>query len=249
MTRTSRVRRVAATDLAVLSLAVVAGTASLAHPASAAPDSSTITLLNKAHADNLRAELLVGNYSDTIDDFDPIALHKLVSSSGNIGDVVSSLVQNVNTQGWDGTQGEWTATLKNGTVLWWSDANSWPLRVSLAQQYGLHGMALWALDLSDPIPVASAQADDFSINDSPSSGSVSAGGSATSTVSTAAASGSAESVALTASGAHTANWDTPAIGTVTLARAAGTNSVLFSNTGTTGDVPDIDKITVPADYS
>ena len=242
----------AVTDLAVLSLAtlaVVAGTASLAHPASAAPDSSTITLLNKAHADNLRAELLVGNYSDTIDDFDPTALHKLVSSSGNIGDVVSSLVQNVNTQGWDGAQGEWTATLKNGTVLWWSDAKSWPLRVSPAQKYGLHGMALWALDLSDPIFVTSAQADDFSISDSPSSGSVSAGGSATSTVSTAAASGSAESVALTASGAHTANWDTPAIGTVTLVRAAGTNSVLFSNTGTTGDVPDIDKITVPADYS
>lgn len=263
-----------------------------------APDSTTITLLNKAHADNLRAEFLVGNYSDSIGDFDPTALHKLVSSSSNIKKVVSSLVGDVNSQGWDGitvdfesiesqdaqglvnfvtalkvampagkpvsvdvtafpdaadypangynltalgnaadyialmaydehgptwngvgpigglpwqesclqqiladvpadkvdlgvagygytwpttgtgvqvgdaqarqmvandgstatwnsTQGEWTATLKNGTVLWWSDAKSWPLRVTLAQKYGLHGMALWALDLSDPIPVTS----------------------------------------------------------------------------------------------
>ena len=44
-----------------------------------APDSTTITLLNKAHADNLRAEFLVGNYSSAIGDFDPTALHKLVS--------------------------------------------------------------------------------------------------------------------------------------------------------------------------
>jgi spore germination protein YaaH len=263
-----------------------------------APDSSTITLLNKARADKLRAEFLVGNYSEAIGDFDPAALHKLVSSSRNIGKVVSSLVGDVKAHGWDGitvdfesiqsqdaqglvdfvttlksampsgktvavdvtafpdaadypangydltalgnaadrialmaydehgptwngvgpigglpwqesclqqvladvsaakvdlgvagygytwprtgtgvqvtdaqarqmvqsdgstaiwdgTQGEWTATLKNGTVLWWSDAKSWPLRATLAQKYGLHGMALWALDLSDPIPVAS----------------------------------------------------------------------------------------------
>ncbi|HWG25065.1 glycosyl hydrolase family 18 protein, partial [Actinospica sp.] len=293
---------------------------------------------------------------------------------------------------WDSTQGEWTATLQDGTVLWWSDAKSWPLRVTLAQKYGLHGMALWALDLSDPIPVTS-QADDFSISDSPGSGSVSAGGSATSTISTAVASGSPQAVALTASGAPagvtvsfspasvgagssstmtvvattssvaagtypitvtgtaasgsrtatytlsvngvgtstsyeaeasssalaggakaiacsacsgggrigylggsgtltmknvtvstsgnyaitvaytngdasslklmvsanggtavtftgapSANWDTPATGTLTLALAAGGNSILFSNTHTTGDVPDIDKITVPATH-
>ena len=501
-----------------------------------APDSSTITLLNKAHADSLRAEFLVGNYSDSIGDFDPTALHKLVSSSSNISKVVSSLVSDVNSQGWDGvtvdfesiqsqdaqglvnfvaalksaipagktvsvdvtafpdaadypangynltalgnaadrialmaydehgptwngvgpigglpwqesclqqvladvaaskvdlgvagygytwptsgtgvqvtdaqarqmvqsdgstatwdsTQGEWTVTLKNGTVMWWSDAKSWPLRVSLAQKYGLHGMALWALDLSDPIPVTS-QANDFSLSDSPSSGAVTAGGSATSTVSTAVAAGSAQSVALSASGAPagvtvsfspssvnagssstmtvstsspvaagtypititgtaasgshtatytlsvngstgtatsyeaeastsvlaggaqvvscsacsggarvgylggsgtltmkgvtvsaagkytvtvaytngdasslklmlsvnggtavtftgapTANWDTPSTGTITLTLAAGSNNILFSNTGTTGDVPDIDKITVPANHS
>jgi spore germination protein len=588
MTSPSRLRRVVVAPVAILgvaTLAVVAATASLAHPASAAsplavtgyaesggattaaeidasapamstvgvdgvninsagtsvpaPDSTTITLLNKAHADNLRAGFLVGNYSDAIGDFDPTALHKLVSSSTNISKVVSSLVGDVTSQGWDGitvdfesiqsqdaqglvnfvtalkaampsgkpvsvdvtafpdasdypangynltalgnaadyialmaydehgptwngvgpigglpwqesclqqiladvpaakvdlgvagygytwptsgtgvqvsdaqarqmvqsdgstatwdsTQGEWTVTLKNGTVMWWSDAKSWPLRVSLAQKYGLHGMALWALDLSDPIPVTS-QANDFSISDGPSSGTVSAGGSTTSSISTAVASGGAQSVALTASGAPagvtvsfspasvsagssstmtvattasvaagtypitvtgsaasgshtatytltvsasgggtgvstsyeaeasssvlaggaqavscsacsggarigylggsgtltmkgitvptagnytitvaytngdasslslklsvnggtavtftgapTANWDTPANGTVTLALAAGSNSILFSNKSTTGDVPDIDKITVPANHN
>jgi len=264
-----------------------------------APDSTTRTLLKKAHADKLRAEFLVGNYSESIGDFDPAALDDLVSSSSNINRVVSSLVGSVNSQGWDGitvdfesidsqdeqglvnfvtalksampsgktvtvdvtafpdaadypangydltalgaaadrialmaydehgptwngvgpigglpwqesclkqvladvpaskvdlgvagygytwptsgtgvqvsdaqarqlvqddgatatwnsTQGEWTATLSDGTVLWWSDAKSWPLRVALAQKYGLHGMALWALDLSDPIPVTSS---------------------------------------------------------------------------------------------
>ena len=585
MTPTSRLRRVVVPEIAILALAtlaVVAGTASLAHPASAAPalavtgyaesggattgaeidasapamstvgvdgvninsagtsvpapDSTTITLLNKAHADNLRAEFLVGNYSDAIGDFDPTALDKLLSSSSNTSKVVSSLVGDVTSQGWDGitvdfesieskdeqglvnfvtalkaampagktvsvdvtafpdaadypangynltalggaadrialmaydehgptwngvgpigglpwqesclqqvladvpaakvdlgvagygytwptsgtgvqvtdaqarqmvqsdgstatwdsTQGEWTVTLKNGTVMWWSDAKSWPLRVALAQKYSLHGMALWALDLSDPIPVTS-QSNDFSISDSPSSVSVTAGGSASSTISAAVTSGSAQSVALTSSGAPagatvsfsptsistgasstmtvtttssiaagkypitvtgtaasgshtatytltvtasgtsssayeaeasssalaggakvvtcsacsggarvgylggtgtltmhnitvsaagnytvtvaytngdttslkimlsvnggtavtftgapTANWDTPATATITLALAAGSNSILFSNTRTTGDVPDIDKITVPANHN
>jgi len=55
--------------------------------------------------------------------------------------------------------------------------------------------------------------------------------------------------AVTFTGAPSANWNTPATGTVTLALAAGSNSILFSNTRTTGDVPDIDKITVPAKHN
>ncbi|MEU7873573.1 glycosyl hydrolase family 18 protein [Dactylosporangium sp. NPDC049140] len=500
-----------------------------------APDSTTITLMNKAHADNLRAEFLVGNYSASLGDFDPTALDKLLSSSSNISKLVTSLVSDVNSQGWDGvtvdfelipsndkqglvnfvkalkaalpagktvsvdvtaftnaadypangydlaalgnaadrivlmaydehgptwngvgpigglpwqesclklllanvpaakvdlgvagygytwptsgtgvqvtdaqarqmvqrdgstatwdsTQGEWTVTLKNGTVMWWSDAKSWPLRVTLAQKYSLHGMALWALDISDPIPVTS-QTNDFSIAASPSAATVTAGSSATSTISAAVTSGSAQTVALTSSGAPagvtvsfaptsigtgssstmtiatsssvasgtypitvtgtaasgqhtttytltvggtggtstayeaeassstlaggaaivtcsacsggarvgylggtgtlkmqnitvaaagtytvtvaytngttsslkimlsvnggtavtltgapTANWNTPATATVTLTLAAGSNSILFSNARATGDVPDIDKITVPANY-
>lgn len=57
---------------------------------------------------------------------------------------------------WNATQGEWTATLHDGTVMWWSDATSWPLRVSLAQSYKLHGLALWSLGLSDPLSAPSS---------------------------------------------------------------------------------------------
>jgi spore germination protein YaaH len=500
-----------------------------------APDSGALSLLAKAHADNLRAEFLVGNYSNSIGDFDPNALDKLVSSTNHINSVVATLVNAVNSQGWDGvtvdfesilskdtqglvnfstalkhampagktvsidvtafetaadytangynlsalgsavdrvalmaydehgptwngvgpigglpwqeaclqqlltqvpaakvdlgvagygytwpasgtgvqvsdaqarqmvagdgstatwdsTQGEWTVTLKNGTVMWWSDAKSWPLRATLAQKYAVHGMALWSLGLSDPLQVT-APANDFSVAAGPASGSVTAGSSATSTISTAVTSGSAQSVALTAAGlpagasvsfsptsvtagssstmtvstssstpagaypitvtgtaasdshtatytltvtsaggstvyeaeasssvlaggaqvvscsacsggarvgylggtgtltmknitvasagaytitiaytngdatnlkvmlsvngganttftgAPTANWDTPATGTITVNLAAGANSILFSNTGTSGDIPDIDKITVPSNHN
>jgi spore germination protein len=53
---------------------------------------------------------------------------------------------------WNARQGEWTATLPDGTVIWWSDARSWRLRVALARSYHLHGLALWSLGLSDPLP-------------------------------------------------------------------------------------------------
>ncbi|MFZ7088248.1 glycosyl hydrolase family 18 protein [Curtobacterium sp. RRHDQ10] len=52
---------------------------------------------------------------------------------------------------WNGTVGEWTATLPNGEVLWWSDARSLGVRETLAEQLGLTGVAVWSLDLSDTI--------------------------------------------------------------------------------------------------
>lgn len=52
---------------------------------------------------------------------------------------------------WNTAAGEWTATLPNGEVLWWSDAKSLTTRVALAHQYGLTGVAVWSLDLSDTI--------------------------------------------------------------------------------------------------
>lgn len=52
---------------------------------------------------------------------------------------------------WDDAAGEWTATLRNGEVLWWSDARSLEVRVALAQRLGLTGVAVWSLDLSDRI--------------------------------------------------------------------------------------------------
>jgi spore germination protein len=53
---------------------------------------------------------------------------------------------------WNARQGEWTATLPHGAVIGWSDARSWLLRVALARSYHLHGLALWSLGLSDPLP-------------------------------------------------------------------------------------------------
>ncbi|TPX05718.1 hypothetical protein FJ656_04585 [Schumannella luteola] len=51
--------------------------------------------------------------------------------------------------------GEWTATLPDGTVMWWSDSRSIAQRVKLAQDRDLHGVAVWSLAVSDPIvPVA-----------------------------------------------------------------------------------------------
>jgi spore germination protein YaaH len=54
----------------------------------------------------------------------------------------------------DERRGEWTATLPDGQVFWWSDARSIALREQLAASLGLHGVAVWSLALSDPVPVA-----------------------------------------------------------------------------------------------
>jgi spore germination protein len=51
----------------------------------------------------------------------------------------------------DTNAGEWTATLSDGTVLWWSDAKSRASREQLAADRGIHGLAVWDLGLSDTI--------------------------------------------------------------------------------------------------
>ncbi|WP_165788341.1 glycosyl hydrolase family 18 protein [Arthrobacter glacialis] len=51
----------------------------------------------------------------------------------------------------DAVQGEWTATLSDGTVIWWSDALTLAGRTKMAQQYGVHGLAIWELSLGDPL--------------------------------------------------------------------------------------------------
>ena len=55
---------------------------------------------------------------------------------------------------WDSVAGEWTARLHDRSVLWWSDARSYALRVALARAYGLHGLAVWSLGLSDPLAIS-----------------------------------------------------------------------------------------------
>lgn len=57
--------------------------------------------------------------------------------------------------------GEWTATLKDKTVLWWSDGDSMAVRLDLARQFDLDGAAIWSLDQADalaPSPNASPSA-------------------------------------------------------------------------------------------
>ncbi|MCS5719117.1 glycosyl hydrolase family 18 protein [Herbiconiux sp. CPCC 205763] len=45
----------------------------------------------------------------------------------------------------DAEQGEWTATLDDSTVLWWSDETSRDIRMQFAREEGLHGVAIWQL--------------------------------------------------------------------------------------------------------
>ncbi len=83
-------------------------------------------------------------------------------------------------------------------------------------------------DYWNPASTSTAPSNDFSVSDSPASASVAAGGSATSTVSTAVTSGSAQTVALTTSGA-------PSGVTVSLSPAsvtAGSSSTLTAKTTT-----------------
>lgn len=55
------------------------------------------------------------------------------------------------TSAYDGTAGEWTVTLSDGSVLWWSDAQSPAARRTLATAKGVHGLAVWDLGLSDTV--------------------------------------------------------------------------------------------------
>ncbi|KQQ25636.1 glycosyl hydrolase family 18 protein [Frondihabitans sp. Leaf304] len=52
---------------------------------------------------------------------------------------------------WVSAQGEWTAKLADGTVLWWSDARSLTVRANAAKSAGLHGVALWQIATADPV--------------------------------------------------------------------------------------------------
>jgi spore germination protein YaaH len=57
-----------------------------------------------AHANGLRAELLLSNYSDRLGDFDPKAAARLLRSPEHIEAVASRLASYVASQGWDGVQ-------------------------------------------------------------------------------------------------------------------------------------------------
>jgi spore germination protein len=46
---------------------------------------------------------------------------------------------------WVDRAGEWTAHLRDGSTVWWSDARSISRRLSLARTLGVHGIAVWSL--------------------------------------------------------------------------------------------------------
>ena len=52
---------------------------------------------------------------------------------------------------WNPTAAEWTATLPDDTVVWWSDSRSLAQRKALALTRNLHGLAVWELSLTDPL--------------------------------------------------------------------------------------------------
>ncbi|CAB4733683.1 unannotated protein [freshwater metagenome] len=52
---------------------------------------------------------------------------------------------------WKPGPAEWTATLSDGTRIWWSDRRSYAARQALAREYGLHGLAVWRVGSADTL--------------------------------------------------------------------------------------------------
>jgi len=62
------------------------------------------TLLKQAHRTKDRAELLVGNYDESIGDFSPAVAAKLLDSPANMEATATALADEVRAHGWDGVQ-------------------------------------------------------------------------------------------------------------------------------------------------
>jgi spore germination protein len=65
-------------------------------------DSGALALLKGAHDRGKRAELLVGNFDGEVNDFSPRIGDELLGSAANRASVISRLVAEVRTDGWDG---------------------------------------------------------------------------------------------------------------------------------------------------
>jgi spore germination protein YaaH len=52
---------------------------------------------------------------------------------------------------WHPGSGEWSATLSDGTRLWWADARSYAIRKAYAARRHLHGLAVWVLGSADTL--------------------------------------------------------------------------------------------------
>ena len=66
------------------------------------PGADARRLLGRSHRLGLRAELLLSNYSNRLEDFDPRAAHRLLSRRDRLDRVVARLASLVARQGWDG---------------------------------------------------------------------------------------------------------------------------------------------------
>ena len=66
------------------------------------PDSDATAQLAAAHSSGKKAEVLIGNFSESLEDFDEPAAYKLLSSTKNINAVVGTMKSAVTSQGWDG---------------------------------------------------------------------------------------------------------------------------------------------------
>lgn len=87
----------ALTTVTVSAVSVTADGSSTTRPADGADD-----LVAAAHASGLRAELLVGNWSERLGDFDPDAASALLGDPARIAAVAGRLVTLVAAGGWDG---------------------------------------------------------------------------------------------------------------------------------------------------
>lgn len=67
-----------------------------------ATDAAARAQLARAHADGLRAELLVGNFSERIDDFSERLAHGLLKSPVRIRQIAETLSATVRQEGWNG---------------------------------------------------------------------------------------------------------------------------------------------------
>lgn len=66
------------------------------------PDSDATSQLAAAHSLGKKAEVLIGNFSESLSDFDEPAAYRMLSSTAHIKTVVSTMKSAVNSQGWDG---------------------------------------------------------------------------------------------------------------------------------------------------
>jgi spore germination protein len=77
-----------------------------------APDSHARGQLARAHADGLKAVLLMGNFDGSIEDFNEATAYALLGSDGHIATVASQLAGYVTAQGWDGISVDLEALLR-----------------------------------------------------------------------------------------------------------------------------------------